>query len=370
MGGIALSHCPTERGSTSASSRSTVGDAGARPVATRGDLPPGRGQPESPDIPACRCPTRWHPVRGSDRNDGGGRGPYLADSWDPGAQTITETDPEHRVTRTALDDAGRVIAHNAPGRPALGWAYDEIGRVTAEIVGTGTAARSTTYAYDDATGTMTITLPDGSVQGVIVDRAGQAIQSATSDGATQTLRYDATGRLVQVTPPGRPTFTLGHSPGGRQTAWLPPIEPDDRSYETTSYSPDGLLAGLTGPGERSLSYAYDGAGRLVDVQSGGGRTSLRYDPTSGLISSATAPGDVTTSFGYAGTFLTAIAWTGPVQGTVSATYDAMGRLSTFAVNDAAALSMTYDAAGALTGLGDMAIVRIHRAASPRIRPWV
>ncbi len=279
------------------------------------------------------------------------------ETYDPTTRTLTATDPEQRVSSATFDDADRVVAAVAPGQPDVAYAYDDSGRLASETVGSGADAATSTYTYDGSTGTATITLPDGSVQATAVDGDGRPVQLTGADGATTAVLYDAAGRAVQARPPGHPSFTVGTSPGGRPTAWLPPTVSDDGSYELDSYTADGQLASVTGPGSRSLAFEYDTAARLVGMRSGRGQVVDSYDPSTGLLATSTAPGNVATSYGYSAGVLTTISWSGPVQGRVDAPIDAAGRVTSISVNGADPWALAYDTAGGLTALGDLTISR-------------
>ena len=96
---------------------------------------------------------------------------------------------------------GRSSPNPRPGSPVAAFTYDANGREASVTVGTGSTARTTTYAYDPKTGNATVTRPDGSDVELGVDAHGD-IAAVTADGSTTVDAYDAIGRLDQLQPAG------------------------------------------------------------------------------------------------------------------------------------------------------------------------
>ncbi len=276
--------------------------------------------------------------------------------FDPVARTMTLVDGAGRRTVDTYDPAGRLVSESAPGRAATTYAYDQQGRETGQTLGTGSAAQTTRFGYDPSTGQITVTRADGSTIAMSVDADGNVATTATADGATEVLAYDASGRLTRVQPAGGLSFTQGYSAAGRPTAFLPPSVPEDASAEVTTYDADGAATSVSGLG-LSDSLAYDSEGRLVATTNDAGKTTRSYDPTTGLESSSADPGGVSTVYGYAGSQLTSLSWSGPLTGSVSTTLDPGGRAVTQTTDGATPLDLTYDAAGNLTSAGGLSLSR-------------
>jgi RHS repeat-associated protein len=147
------------------------------------------------------------------------------------------------------------------------------------------------------------------------------------------------------------------SPAGRQTGFLPPTVGSDGSYETRSYDPDGNAAAISGPGDRSVSVAYDQAGRVGGWQFDQGAATTAYDPTTGLLSGSTAPGGIGTGISYVGGIPVGSTVSGPVAGAVLVALDEEGRVASESVNGASPMGYTYDPAWLLTSVGDVSLRR-------------
>jgi RHS repeat-associated protein len=276
-------------------------------------------------------------------------------TFDPAARTITLLDPAGRKSVAAYDPDGHLVASSAPNSPSVTSTYDAQGRESSETVGTGAASQTTKYAFDASKGQLSVTRPDGSVILVAVDADGRAATTTAPDGSTVVTGYDADGRLTQVQPPGGLEFVLGSSPAGRPTAFVPPVAGTDSSAQVTKYDGDGEPVSVTGLGTRAIQAAYDSAGRVVGWTFDAGSGSASYDPTTHLLAQSVDPGGVTTTYGYAGSVLDKLGWSGQLSGSVTVTLDANGRAVTEAVGGSASLALTYDPAGLLSGVGGLSL---------------
>jgi RHS repeat-associated protein len=279
--------------------------------------------------------------------------------FDPAARTADVVDPAGRRTVWQYDDHGRMLSYSAPGQAPVSCTYNDLGRRTRAIIGTGDLARTTRYAYDSSTGKIITTRPDGVINTLTLDNAGRPMSYSDGEGSTTLIGYNAAGRLNRIQPPGGLNFILGLSAAGRATAFLPPMVSDDASVETRSYDTDGRLATISGPGDRSLSYGYDSAGRVTAVSFNEGRLARSYDPHSGLSVQASDPGGITIRYGYTGRTPTSLAWSGPINGSISVILGANGRAARETVNRGQALDVLYDTTGRVIRVGPLSLTRDH-----------
>jgi RHS repeat-associated protein len=284
-------------------------------------------------------------------------GKVWTETADPAARSITSTDPAGRRTVAAYDPSGRLARFSAPGQPDRAFTYDEVGRVVGQTEGEGDAAFVSGYSYDPASGLVTVTRPDGKVVQLGVDGNGRLVRQSAPDGSTVLAAYDGADRLVQLRPPGRPSSTLGYTAAGRSTGFLPPVAGPDDSFETVVYDQDGSASTVSGPGDRSILIGYDAAGRPSRWQFGAGTITATFDPASGLPVELIAPGGVATTIGYAGQTPASLSWSGPITGSVQLALDPELRITRESIDGAGDLAYTYEAAGLLTGVGELTIAR-------------
>ncbi len=88
-----------------------------------------------------------------------------------------------------------------------------------------------------------------------------------------------------------------------------------------------------------------------------GTTSFSYHPTTGNLTTITAPDGGTLTYSYDGSLLTGTTWVGNVAGSVTRTYDNDFRITSESVNGANTVSFTYDADSLLTQAGSLTLNR-------------
>ena len=296
------------------------------------------------------------PAGGAWETDYTVNGQRYVDTFDPTSRTVTRTDPGGLRSETVFDEAGRVVQQSDPGTPPTTYAYDDLGRVTSVVTGAGGAAMTTSYAYDDTTGSVTVTNPDGSTASMVFDGKGNQLTSSSS-GENVAFQRDRSGNPLQVRLGNHPATSIGYSEAGRPTGYVAPVVGDDQSYETTAYGPGGQPTQISGPGHRSIKYDYDAAGRASQWQFDAGSVTAGYSAQTGLLDKLQTSDSVTTSFTYSGDQPVGLGWTGPITGSVTQMLDGLLRVLSETVSGSDPFTYGYDASGALDAIGSMTIER-------------
>jgi RHS repeat-associated protein len=297
---------------------------------------------------------------------------------------LTETDPLGAITTFTYDERDRLLTRTNPLGHREALTYNPRGQVLTQVDPGG---RSTTYTYDNQGNRTAITDPDGHVFTFTYNTAGNLrTQMDTAGNMTQfqynskgrlisltnplgytiALTYDAAGNVLSLTPPGRPVHRFVYTDRGLEQAYKPPPLSTDNTDFTTTFTydearhrthitrPDGLIVMLqydaTGrlltqtfpmpaplpTGLRTVHYAYDAAGQLVDATAAdGGTLHHRYENGRRTLST----------------------WGGRIAGHVSHAYDPAGRLVMQQVNEGYPIQFTYDAGDFLTGAGTLTLHR-------------
>ncbi len=108
----------------------------------------------------------------------------------------------------------------------------------------------------------------------------------------------------------------------------------------------------------TLGYAHDAFDRLETITTPEGPIAVTYDAVEPRRpATILAPGGSKLDFAYNAANLTEVTMTGPVQGTVSGTYDVEGRLATYAAAGGPTIGYSYDNDGLLTSAGDLYLAR-------------
>lgn len=216
-------------------------------------------------------------------------------SYDQLGDQTSQTDPDTAVTTTSYDADHEQLARTGPTGAQTSATYDFLGRqVTATDVerfptaGSFTTVTSYAPTTADPTGTwkssVTTPAPGNVVTSYGYDAAGETTSVTDGAGNTTGYAFDALGRQVRTTDPDQTAQTVAYDPVGNTVAQT-----------------DLNAAGQT---LRTTSMAYDAAGdKLSSTDALGNTTAYTYNPY-GKITAETQPvtssTGITTSLGYDG----------------------------------------------------------------------
>ena len=307
---------------------------------------------------------------------------------------ISETD--QNGNSLAIDNAG---VHSTIGPassptagPSIGFTRDGSNRIT-DVVGP-LAGQHVHYGYT-GNNLASVTDPVGNTVTYTYDPANGKLQRSNdpNNQPLQTLNYDAGGRLVSIASGNQPPTMINTNLGAQQQSFLDPggklttvltyddlgdvIQQDDvfngRTL-TTHYSFDavGRPTLVTDPLQHSSGISYDesagpGNGNVLSVFANGRTWSLEnyntfgepglirepggtvmmtlaYDPNTGRVTSAQAPGQSPTNFTYwPGGQLKSV--TDPGGRSVSYAYDANSNLASISDSQGRTTKVSVDAGG-------------------------
>ncbi len=187
--------------------------------------------------------------------------------WESGR--LVEVETAQGVTRYAYDRVGREVELSLPGGVVKATSYDVRGRPTSLTwkAGNGTSLLGYTATYNARGRRQSVTELDGSVESYGYDALGR-LTSATRTGTTpfvSTFVYDAVGNRVRETA-GAVTTDATFGPNHELVM---------RGATTIRYDASGRRVALEG--DASVSYEWDGFGRLASVVTEDGVTELGYD---------------------------------------------------------------------------------------------
>jgi len=174
------------------------------------------------------------------------------------------------TTYAEYDGDGHVTKVTDPSGLETSYTYDLLGRPLSQTDLRGTV----TWNYNDSSGTVTRTEPDGTTVVSSYNRLGQHSQQTTSDGNSFSFFYDDRGRLVKE---------LWTGTGGT----------GERNY---SYNVYGELLSVEEPFGQMVSYTYDDLGRLTQKNYAGISVGYTYDAFGSVKTMTTPLG--TFQFGY------------------------------------------------------------------------
>jgi RHS repeat-associated protein len=326
-------------------------------------------------------------------------------TYDLVGRVLTQTLPDGRVIQTTYDANGNVASITPPSRPAHSFGYTPIDledTYTPPDLGIGNVA--TTYAYNPDRQLTTITRPDGQSVTMSYEPTNGRLTTLTEPRGVTTFTYHPTsGQVSGIASPGGTSLSYTYDGSLLTgTTWAGPVTGSvTRTYDTDfrvaaesinggnsvtfTYDSDSLLTGagaltltrnaqhglLTGTtlgnvtdtytystfGELAtyqasyssspllgVTYTRDALGRITQkVETIGGVTTTTvygYD-TAGRLTDVTVDGTLAAHYEYDGNG-NRLSVTRPGTGTVSGTYDAQDRLTTYG-----AVTYSYSANGDL-----------------------
>jgi len=278
-------------------------------------------------------------------------------TWDALDRQFTVQTGEWRSVDTWIDEQGRVEAQGIDDMELRTYTWDEDGRLEAETLGEGVAARLTTYVYDDQGNLAAMTDPEDEVWGYGWDASGRLTGITRPDLETVSFAYDLAGRLLSVTPPGRPAHTYGYADGLVQT-YSPPAVDGEEATTTFGWDADGQLDMVTFPDGRTLDPVRDPAlgGRVASIAIERGLFEFTYDPLGGSLAAATDPDGGAVALEFDGPLHTGTTWTGEVSGAVGMTWEdlTLDPLEE-TVNGAHSVIWELDDDGLVTQAGDLEV---------------
>ncbi|MCE4175158.1 RHS repeat protein [Escherichia coli] len=186
--------------------------------------------------------------------------------YDKDTLQLTEViNPQGESYRYILDNCGRVTEERDWGGVVWRYRYDADGLCTARVNG---LEETILYSRDAAGRLAEIITPEGKTQ-YAYDKSGRLTGIFSPDGISQRTGYDERGR-VNVTTQGRRTLEY-HYPDEHTVirCILPPEDerdrhPDESLLKTTyRYNAAGELTEVILPGDETLTFSRDEAGREV-----------------------------------------------------------------------------------------------------------
>ncbi len=270
------------------------------------------------------------------------------------SQRFTSTTPEGRQAFTTLDSLGRVRVLRTPGMDSVVYRYDGRGRL--DQVKTG--GRVASYTYDANGRLATTTDPLGQRDSLFYDDADRLTRQVFGGGRAVQFGYDSSGNLTSLTPPGRPAHSFRHTAVDQDSLYTPPSPGSGLWATEYRYNADRQLTEVRRPDGVTVGLAYEATtGRASTMTFDRGTLTYGYSPTTGQLTSLTAPGGASLAFTYDGMLPKTATWAGPVAGSVGVSYNRDFRVTSQTVNGANSLAFGYDRDGLLVIAGALGLKR-------------
>jgi RHS repeat-associated protein len=274
-------------------------------------------------------------------------------SYNASSRRMTLTSAAGRVTAIDYDALGRVTQISAPGVHPTQLHYDARGRN--DTITQGTRVSTLAYRADGFLDNILDPLLQRTSFGY--DAAGRPASETLADLSVIGLGYDANGNATSVTPPGRPAHIFAFTAGDQEKDYTSPDVGQPRTTHT-DYNLDQQVLNVSRPDGDFITPSYDPVkGRLTALTTSRGASTYGYSPTTGQLTTINTFDGVGLTYGYDGSLLKDITWSGPVSGNAHKTYDSSFRLSSESVTGGQTINFGYDNDDLLTAAGSMTITR-------------
>jgi len=242
-------------------------------------------------------------------------------------QPATVTRPGS-ITNLVHDAVGNLTQITDPNGHPTSYQYDALDRLTRVVDALG---GFTDLEHGPTDTLSSVTAPNGANTTYQVDDLGNRVTEASPDRGSVVQTFDPAGNILSRTDGRGVTATLTYDALNRVTSVTYPTAGEDVSYVYDACTNgSGRLCVVTDP-MGTWSYTYDGFGRIVSA-------SWATDGRTYTTSYSWTPGDILASVTY------------PSGRTITYTRDAIGRVTAVASNGASLLSnRTYRADGLVTG---------------------
>ena len=330
-------------------------------------------------------------------------GKRVSYTYDGVGNVLTVTNALNQTTTYAYDYRNRVISLKDPSQAVTTYTYDANSNLLTSTDAMGNATtytydgedrlktikdainRTTSYNYDDAGRLISVVDPASNSTSYQYDSAGQLIAVIDALGRRTTSGYDVRGLLTSVTDPLSRSATFAYDALGRRVSAQDPLnrvtqfqyDALNRLQRVTDpgslvaqqgFDADGNRTSLTNPAANATTFAFDAGGRLTGQTTAEGRTTSYTYESRGLPAAVTLPSGHATSFAYDDAqrlssttdLVGAISLVRDADGrvltvtengrTLTRSYDALGRLTSYTDGDGNMLGYQYDALGRLTKL--------------------
>ncbi len=273
-------------------------------------------------------------------------------NYDDRGSLVSIVDPLGFSTAYSYTDSGFLDGLTLPNGNISTMAVDKLGNVTSDTVSIHTATGSVVahwaYQYNANGDLVKIVAPDGAVSSLGYDATGQLINSKDAMGNTTALQWSADGQQSGASWSGLGTVSLSFDAAGRNIASK---LPGDRSVQYT-YDDAGQKTSTTLPDGTKIANVYDADGRVVSTNNGPYSGGSREYDAAGRIIRIVSPDGAATRYEYdaAGRLIAEI---DALDQRAEYVYDKAGRIVSSKIPSGQLLSRTYDLAGNLTSKTDL-----------------
>jgi RHS repeat-associated protein len=254
-------------------------------------------------------------------------------------------DPLGKISKLVYDQTGQATSVTNSLNQTTQMVYDARGNIIKAIDPLGNSA---TFTYDLLNRLTKATDALGHVIQYQYDLLDRVTQSTSSEGRVTKSTYDANSNLVSVTDPGGNVTRYDYDNLDRLAQYTDP----SGKIETYQYDVVGNITKYTDRKGQATTYNYDANDRLVSTTyADGAIVSNTYDDADRPIAlNDTASGAGKHTFSY--DQVDQLTQESNPRGTVSYTYDLLGRRTSLKINGGRTLNYSYDSNNRLNAISE------------------
>ncbi len=277
-----------------------------------------------------------------------GNGDRVTISYDPNNQLVTTFDGLNRPTTVEYDNDGNIVASTDALGNTTRMTFDTAGNILSVTDPLGRTMRMT---YDAQRNQTSVTDPNGAITRTTYDAQDNPLTVVDPLGNIARMGYDRTGNVTSMIDASGNNAQLGYSGDGRLTS----LNAAGGLSLGVGYGVAGPISGTDWSGLVG-GIGYDANGRpLTRTATGDGRTttvSATYDAEGRVRSQTDESGAVTLlEYDAADQLVAAV---NPLGERTTYTYDGIGRVVEVTRPDGVTLRTSFDAAGQVTSRTDAA----------------
>ncbi|MGH9515817.1 MAG: RHS repeat-associated core domain-containing protein [Terriglobales bacterium] len=274
--------------------------------------------------------------------------------FDGNRNEVRLVSPANRRFITGMDQFGRVTRVAQPGLFPINVSYDDCGRTSQIMWGSGEQSRSFVFTYHSRG----VSACNALGQTVVLqfDDFGRLTSKTFADGREFQMSYDSSGNLRSVSLDGSQTKLIEYNEAKLPTSvdCAPSV---GTALTTYSYNADKQVITVLRAPDVLIHYDYDRTGVLTSIKTPTREVHFAYDPTTRMLLNVRTSDGTSIAYEYDGSILTRLTWDGRVKGLVARTYDNDFRISSRTVNDVDKTECSYDADGLLIRSGELTVTR-------------
>jgi len=278
-------------------------------------------------------------------------------STDVLARKVTQQTPVGRSSVSTFDAQERLLSYQPSGVEPFTLSYDAMGR----LIDYGQATTRWSLVYDTMGRVSTVANTALETTTFGYDSADRLTAVQTPLGNSYTFDYDANGNPIEVTMPNGKIHGLSYNAINLLSEYTPP---DTSLSYAWSYNADKELTQKQLPGGRTLDVTYDAAGRMTGIEYPEATVQFAYADLTERLSRITRTPEEGSSqqiqYGYDGSLLTALTFSGIASGAYSYAYSNDHLLTGIGFasgSDSVSIPLARDRDGLVTGYGNFGIAR-------------